>query len=351
MNNIKWPLNFVLEAKKIWPELEDGKVKEIDQDRLADLSIESFDCWINQTYYWMALAGLDVSISSHPRPDVINIFPPFQLNRLTWKPSAFSVSVRADSYHSRFADFVITQNQTRTTDGKYSGYVPHWPQPGLRPRDPSRGAFVQNIVFKGFPNNQADFIQANSFIDRIQEMGMEVVLNEQQSVSADSRKAYGLQWRDYTQADIVLAVRRASAYDLSNKPASKLVNSWMAGVPAILGREVGFLELRRTPLDYIEATSERQVLESLSFLKNNSQAFDAIVENGLMRSSEFSVMKVLERWIELFNGSILTCFKDWRQKSYYFYYYSSAVRIVRDNIERKYHSRMVHRSPKVIRFD
>jgi hypothetical protein len=47
-------------------------------------------------------------------------------------------------------------------------------------------------------------------------------------------------WHDYSTDDLVLAVRDLTEKDALVKPASKLVNAWIAGVPALLGPEPAF---------------------------------------------------------------------------------------------------------------
>lgn len=44
-------------------------------------------------------------------------------------------------------------------------------------------------------------------------------------------------WRDYREADVVVAVRPFDSSLHAAKPPSKLINAWLAGVPALLGAE------------------------------------------------------------------------------------------------------------------
>lgn len=50
------------------------------------------------------------------------------------------------------ADCEIVQNQRQAARNRY--WVPHWPPPGLIPRDPNRTG-VQRVVFTGTPKNLA----------------------------------------------------------------------------------------------------------------------------------------------------------------------------------------------------
>jgi len=59
-----------------------------------------------------------------------------------------------------------------------------------------------------------------------------------------------IDWPDFREADLILAVRPGDRRRATNKPASKLVNAWLAGVPALLGPEVAYRELRRSELEW-----------------------------------------------------------------------------------------------------
>lgn len=63
------------------------------------------------------------------------------------------------------------------------------------------------------------------------------------------------EWHDYQHVDAVLAIRDCPPVVLATKPASKLINAWKAGVPALLGPEPAYRELRTSPLDFLEAAS------------------------------------------------------------------------------------------------
>jgi hypothetical protein len=76
------------------------------------------------------------------------------------------------------------------------------------------------------------------------------------------------EWHDYSDTDVVLAIRELDRDNLwQGKPASKLYNAWHAGVPAILGYVSAFRSERETKLDYLQATSVREVILALKKLK------------------------------------------------------------------------------------
>src|SRR5436309_1927650 len=83
-------------------------------------------------------------------------------------------------------------------------------------------------------------------------------------------------------AVLVLAVRPEGRS--TNKPASKLVNAWLAGVPALLGPEIAYRELRRSELDYCEVSSLAEAQAAVDRLLGDPGLYNAMVENGRARA-------------------------------------------------------------------
>jgi hypothetical protein len=84
-----------------------------------------------------------------------------------------------------------------------------------------------------------------------------------------------------------------------SKPATKLVNAWQAGVPALLGPEQAFQELRRSELDYLEVASVAEAREAVLQLRRDPGLYRAMVENGLRRGEEFAPEALVPRWAGL----------------------------------------------------
>ena len=111
--------------------------------------------------------------------------------------------------------------------------------------------------------------------------------------------SYQTSWNDYHDTDVVLAMRKDVSHLHVKKPASKLINAWLAGVPAILGPEQAYRELRRSPLDYIEVASAREAGEALARLASEPALYQAMVENGLRRGEEVRAEACTRVWAEL----------------------------------------------------
>jgi len=85
----------------------------------------------------------------------------------------------------------------------------------------------------------------------------------------------------------------------TDKPASKLYNAWRAGVPALLGPEPAFRELRCDPLDYFEVRSVPDVLTAIDRLRADPTLYRRMVDHGRARAVEFSPEAVLAQWADL----------------------------------------------------
>ena len=99
--------------------------------------------------------------------------------------------------------------------------------------------------------------------------------------------------------DAVLAIRDCPPVVLATKPASKLINAWKAGVPALLGPEPAYRELRISPLDFLEAASAEAVLDSIDRLQQESGLYRRMTEHGAKRAQAFDVNMLTQKWISL----------------------------------------------------
>jgi hypothetical protein len=96
-----------------------------------------------------------------------------------------------------------------------------------------------------------------------------------------------------------VAVRPNTSDPYCHKPASKLVNAWRAGVPALLGPEYAYRSLRRSELDYFEVTSADAAIEALRRLQASPGLFGDVVQNGLARAKDFEYDRIIEQWAHL----------------------------------------------------
>ena len=229
------------------------------------------------------------------------------------KPSSkqFIVEIKPDRFlRCKFANYVISQNWRDPIHAGLDGVliksavVRYWPQPGLIPRNPRRGDRFENLYFMG---NRDQFIDEVDMLELgIKRLGLNWKMMPRE------------RWHDYSNADAIVAVRPlvnyqdvAAFFSPERKPASKLCNAWLAGVPAILSPEVAFQDIRRSELDYLEARNVPEIIQKIQDLMGNLHLRRSMVENGKKRASEFKWETIVRAWIEIFQKEIIPEYNIW----------------------------------------
>lgn len=257
------------------------------------------DVWIRQTYECLHARGALVQLAGRPRPERINVLHADDFLRLAPGPDCFTVVVRPDRPPVLGADHRIVQSPAAVR-GPRDHFVPHWPQPGLRPRDPARGDRPRRVAYFGRRDWLAPEFRSGEFRRALADLGLELVLRERE-------------WWNYEDVDVVLAVRRCHPVLLARKPAVKLTNAWAAGCPALLGREPAYRALRCSGLDYEEVETPEDAVAALRRLVHEPERFRGMVENGRVRAPAHGAEAVARRWLEVLDGPVRADFQRWRR--------------------------------------
>jgi hypothetical protein len=205
------------------------------------------------------------------------------------------VSARADRARQLYADFEIVQNASSVEE--YQFFIPSWVQPGLIPRNASRGTRVERVAYVGARKQLHDDLADPHWADALRQRGLSWDLR-MITFSGNDQLYTDHRWNDYSTTDIVVALRPPDVWNASSKPAAKLQNAWAAGTPAILSPEMPYRELRRSDLDYLEARNGGDVLAAIERLRFEPGLFAAIVQNGFARAREFQPDRIVVRWAE-----------------------------------------------------
>ena len=263
--------------------------------------------WTLQTYLHLRADGFPCQlVGKIPNEGIILSHRWFLKNSIKPGTKQLIVCMQGDGNRHPYAQFYIVQN-TRQASTNYrwtlweSHFIPHWTQPGLIPRDSSRGDKFENVAFFGTKSNLAPELQNSSWSEKLKSLG----LNWQ---SKNTRA----QWLDFSDVDVVLAIRKfdaSSSYDW--KPATKLYNAWHAGVPAILGRESAFLAERKSQLDYLEVISVDETISALQRLRDNPELRQAMIDNGRIRAKETSYKQMTAKWRSLIKERVLPAYQRW----------------------------------------
>jgi hypothetical protein len=271
----------------------------LDPDRDWTAFGTGFYVWVLQTYLRLRAAGRPVRLTRDPdAPGLVVAFHDHaaELAARRVRRDGLVVSIRADRTFQPDADVEVVQNR-RFEDGRRTFCVPLWPQPGLRPRDPARGARVERVAFKGTTLNLHPDFRDPAFARRLGERGIELVLDEARYRGLETR--YETAWNDYRDVDVLLAVRPRLRKPGHEKPPSKLVNAWLAGVPALLGPEFAFRDAGTPGEDYFEVQSAGEALRAIDRLRAEPELYARVVSRGRRRAEPFAVPALVARWSEL----------------------------------------------------
>ncbi len=243
------------------------------------------DCWVLKT--WSLLlqhrGGFNPKLATRAVPGEVCVFHYEHARSDLGVHECFAVVVQADRPSPPLADIAIVQNKASQRLPR-KRFIPLWTQDGLIPRNASRGRDIRSIAFMGDQKYVPPFFQDREFLSDLAALGVRAIW----------RKAG--EWHDYSDVDLVLAWRKLPKAVEKTKPASKLVNAWLAGVPALLGREAAYTELRQSPLDYLEVNDGKEIIKAVSYLQENPDIYSAMADNGFRRAVEFSDAAVCAAW-------------------------------------------------------
>lgn len=305
---LPYPVYFVNEYSNKWKDLLEQDDLPADVESLYERCVDGIDIWSTQVYIHLKQRGLNVHFTDRPVPGQICVISYHHLQVKRFAFNSYIVACQYDCARPAICDQRVVLNESGV-QGADDHFVPHWPHPILKPRDSSRGNRVENLVFKGGMCNIAKPFLEPEFSQSLKSFGIDF------SFSSNDPNQQFRDWGDYSQTDVVIAVRNATENDLKLKPAVKLINAWAAGCPAILGPEPAYQALRRSDLDYIEVRNPEEAVLALRRLKENPEYYAAMVENGLERAKEFTVDQLALVWRNLLAESVTQGYEQWLQQS------------------------------------
>lgn len=200
----------------------------------------------------------------------------------------FLVAVVADGSPHPAAHLQILQNPAHALRLRRSVFMPHWPQPGLVGRDAGRGGRFERAAFFGAGANLAPELRAPAWEKLLaKETGLEFELRGPEK------------WHDYSDVDAVIAIRSFRKGRQLRKPATKLYNAWLAGVPFIGGADSAYAHEGREDRNYLVAATPDQLLAHLRKLKCDDGLRAALVAEGKKRSMHYTDEAIAARWRKL----------------------------------------------------
>ena len=261
--------------------------------------------WVAQTFLRLRAAGFPVILTDIPPERGMVVFHAKHKHELAraavGRPELVFVAIRADNSSALLADFEVLQNG-RFEDGRRRFTIPFWPQPGLISRDPGRGSRIETVGYIGLEENLHPDFRTDSWPRQLAALGIEWVCRRTRFRAMGDPAL--IDWEDYSRIDVVLTVRPTCRELEFAKPASKLVNAWRAGAPALVGAEYACREIRLSDDDYIEVRCQTDAIVALSRLKRDPGLYSRMVINGRRRAAEFTHEALVDRWAQLLFDTI-----------------------------------------------
>jgi hypothetical protein len=200
--------------------------------------------------------------------------------------AVFVVAIIADGFPDSRASVTVVQNRSQAPFCPNPCFIPHWPQPDLQRRNAQRADRVEVAAYFGDPHNLPPEIRQLP-LSGISQAGVRFNLKPPS------------EWHDYSDTDVVIAIRDRRGPWMGCKPATKLYNAWLAGVPAIVGNESAYLDEGTDGLDFLVAESGKRMVEHLRTLRDNPGLYRVLRRRASERSEEHGFQSRAVAWDSL----------------------------------------------------
>ena len=286
-----------------------------------------FNCgewaWIVQTYHRLikySIEGLSVSSSAKPVSDSINVIFSDDYLNLKNKADYYCAVVILDRFVFYPGNLSIVQNKEHSLPFRFK-YVTHWSQAGLVPKDNTIKNKVIKIGFFGLPANSIDLLE---LANDIENKDVELIIAGPKS------------WNDYSEIDIAIGIRCFSGKRYNQKPPTKLLNAWRAGVPFIGGVDSAYSQVGENKKNYIRVNNRVELVEAIDVIINDSVFSKNLIDNGFDEFKKYSNKNIEKEWLDLlFNEEVN--FNNWKRKSnfqrntltYFSFLYYNYLRFIR----------------------
>ncbi len=243
-------------------------------------------CWIFQTWAFLQRSGFAA--------DLVHEFPSegIAISLAGCLPTDFRAprellvaDVVADGLPHSGAHVHIVQNARHARRLPGAVFMPLWPQPNLLPRNPACGDTFERVAFFGDEGNLAPELRDPRWQEK---------LRRNTGAALEIRDA--TRWHDYRDVDAIIAIRDFCGARHLHKPATKLYNAWLAGVPFVGGTDSAYVEDGNPGTDYLVARSPDEALAALESIRDDSSLRSRLVAEGARTAQNFSVEAITARW-------------------------------------------------------
>jgi len=174
-------------------------------------------------------------------------------------------------------------------------WLPPLPQRGLVPRRDERLGRIGSVAFKGALGTVPAELMAAEWTEELASRGIDWLLDAPADVDGEDQS-----WHDFADVDAVLCTRAdRSGFVVERKPATRLINAWVAGCVPLADPEPGYLELGRGGRDAFFVVSAADTLATIDELNADAALLRQVEQRIRERAVEFAPEAVLERWHDM----------------------------------------------------
>jgi hypothetical protein len=262
--------------------------------------------WTLQTYLRLCERNYPCRlVESIPREGIVVVHRgDLDFNRTPTANCIFVTTLGDGGWHP-YAQVQIVQNPNQLESSDRTFFMHHWTQPGLIPRNEDRGNAFENVGYFGHPDQLADLLHKTEWEQFLDEYDLNWI-----PVHEDADRQ-----SDYSDIDLIVAIRGFDGRLYDYKPATKLHNAWLAGVPAILGPESAYRAERRNEGDYLEARTYDELRDYVVTLKRRPELRRTLREQAEANRARINPDEKARQWWRLLRGPVEDIYEQWRSRS------------------------------------
>lgn len=266
-------------------------------------SADSWMVWTFRTYLELKNHYKCLLVDEMPDSGIIFFFRGSVSLQTKPTKKQYWVCMVADAVWHPYSHINIFQNLSIINKYPQSCFIRLWDQPNII-KSTSTNIIPKNLAFFGDTANLAHELMSSDWHSFIQQQGFTFEI------------PHFSKWNDYTDIDIVIGIRSFSDSNLHhNKPASKLINSWLGNVVFIGGADIALELERQNSYDYIKITNYTELKKILIDLKNDKELFKLYRLQSVKCAEKFPPGFFVNEWMQLINSTIIPSYKKYQQQS------------------------------------
>lgn len=255
--------------------------------------------WIVQTYLHLKNISDSIVCSDTLLPDAINVLHCDEMLKTPSIGNYFTVSIVADRRVYLGGNIVIVQNHDQIISSE-DCWMMHWPQTNILASTRAGTENTFRIGYLGLEKNSIDLkniMKVSKHREKI-----EVVF-----------RGPG-EWHDYSDLDAVVSIRDFISRH-SQKPPTKLVNAWRAGVVFIGGKDSAYEQIGTPGVEYYKCQSAKDLVSQVDRLIDQPELRAQMVAAGDQSAARFTDVRIAEQWLDFFETIAKPNFEYWQKRS------------------------------------